>query len=139
MGLRALLNGAIRKEELRTLDRLALELAGLYLLKAGVNFCGPVLLRLTGERIVWDLRRKVSEHLHRLDLAFFADQRVGDLTSRLLNDVSLVRSAVTDTLAAFVSISLRMLGAMVVMLMLDWRLSLVPILKLLWSVVRRME
>jgi subfamily B ATP-binding cassette protein MsbA len=81
-------------------------------------------LTYTGERIVADLRAQVYRHLHRLSLRFFTNRRTGELISRLSSDVTLVRSALTNNVATVLSQSLTFAGSLVLMLVLNWRLSL---------------
>jgi subfamily B ATP-binding cassette protein MsbA len=102
-----------------------LALIALFLVQAALSFGGRYLLGWTGERVVADLRQRLYRHLHRLHLGFFADRRTGDLTSRLTNDVGSVRSAVTQALAELLTQSLSLAGSVVLMAILNWRLSLI--------------
>jgi subfamily B ATP-binding cassette protein MsbA len=124
LGLRELLDAVFEDGNPTMLNRLTIALVGLFLLQALVSFGGNYLLQWTGERVVADLRQRVYRHLHRLSLRFFADHRTGDLTSRLTNDVGSVRSAVTQALADLLTQSLSLVGSVVLMMVLNWRLSL---------------
>jgi subfamily B ATP-binding cassette protein MsbA len=124
LGLRELLNAVFEEGNRALLNQLTIALVGLFLLQAIVSFGGNYLLQWTGERVVADLRQRIYRHLHRLSLRFFADHRTGDLTSRLTNDVGSVRSAVTQALADLLTQSLSLIGSVVLMMILNWRLSL---------------
>ena len=124
LGLRELLDAVFEDTNRALLNNLALGLLLLFLIQAAFSFAGYYLLEWTGERVVADLRRRVYGHLHRLGLRFFADQRIGDLTSRLTNDVGSVRSAVTTALTELLTQSLSLIGSLVLMVVLNWRLSL---------------
>ena len=110
------------------LDQLTLMLLALFLVQAVLGFIGYYLLEWTGERLVTDLRHKLYKHLHELDLRFFSGQRTGDLTSRLSNDVSTVRTAVTTSSVELVRFSMMLVGSLVLMLVLDWQMSLIILL-----------
>ena len=125
LGLRELLNAVFEEANRGMLDRLTLGLIVLFLIQAVVSFSGNYLIEWTGERVVADLRQRVYRHLHRLTLRFFGDNRTGDLTSRLTNDVSSVRNAVTTALADLLTQSLSLIGSVVLMVVLNWRLSLI--------------
>ena len=125
LGLRELLNAVFEEANRGMLDRLTLGLIVLFLIQAVVSFSGNYLIEWTGERVVADLRQRVYQHLHRLTLRFFGDNRTGDLTSRLTNDVSSVRNAVTTALADMLTQSLSLIGSVVLMVVLNWRLSLI--------------
>jgi subfamily B ATP-binding cassette protein MsbA len=96
--------------------------------QAAVSFGGTYLLGTVGARIVTDLRRRVFDHLSRLDFGYFARQRTGELTSRLTNDVGAVREAVTHALTELLSQSLSLVGSLGLMVVLNWRLSAVVFL-----------
>jgi len=125
LGLRELLNAVFEEANRSMLDRLTLGLVVLFLIQAAVSFSGNYLLEWTGERVVSDLRQRIYRHLHRLTLRFFSDHRTGDLTSRLTNDVGSVRSAVTQALADLLTQSLSLVGSVALMVVLNWRLSLI--------------
>ncbi|MFQ5568725.1 MAG: ABC transporter ATP-binding protein [Rhodothermales bacterium] len=124
LGLRELLDAVFEAGDGSLLNRLALGLFVLFLLQAVFSYFGNYLLEWTGERVVADLRQRVYRHLHRLGLRFYADQRIGDLTSRLTNDVGSVRAAVTRALSELLTQSMMLIGSLALMVALNWRLSL---------------
>ena len=125
LGLRELVDAVFQEGNRTLLHQLTVALILLFLLRAVVSFGGNYLLGWTGERVVADLRKRVYRHLHRQSLRFFSNHRTGDLTSRLTNDVGSVRSAVTDALSNLLTQSLSLLGSVALMVVLNWRLSLI--------------
>ena len=125
LGLRELVDAVFKAANRALLDRLTLALVVLFVIRAGASFGGRYLLGWTGERVVADLRKRVYRHLHRQSLRFFSNNRTGDLTSRLTNDVGSVRSAVTNALSDLLNQSLSLVGSVVLMVVLNWRLSLI--------------
>jgi subfamily B ATP-binding cassette protein MsbA len=125
LGLRELVDAVFQEANRGLLDQLTLALIALFVLRAAASFGGNYLLGWTGERVVADLRKRVYRHLHRQSLRFFSNNRTGDLTSRLTNDVGSVRSAVTDALSNLLTQSLSLLGSVALMVVLNWRLSLI--------------
>lgn len=125
LGLRELVDAVFQEANRDLLDRLTLALILLFVFRAAASFGGSYLLAWTGERVVADLRKRIYRHLHRQSLRFFSNHRTGDLTSRLTNDVGSVRSAVTDALSNLLNQSLSLIGSVVLMVVLNWRLSLI--------------
>ncbi|PSR02990.1 MAG: ABC transporter ATP-binding protein [Bacteroidetes bacterium QS_8_68_28] len=125
LGLRELIDAVFEQGNTRLLNRLTIGLVMLFLAQAALSFFGQYLLKWTGERVVADLRQRLYAHLHRLSLDFFSRSRTGDLTSRLVGDVASVRKAATQALADLLTQSLSLLGSLALMLILNWRLSLV--------------
>ena len=128
MGLRELLDAVFQEGNRSLLNLLGIGLLALFLVQGVFSFGGSYLLGWTGARVVADLRQRVFEHLNRLGLRFFADQRTGDLTSRLTNDVNAIREAVTSALVELLTQSLMMLGSVVLMAVLNWRLTMLVFL-----------
>ncbi len=95
------------------------------LAQAGMGFGQTYLIGRVGERVVADLRKRLYEHLHTMPLRFFAATRVGELTSRLGNDVMTIQEAVTSTLLNLVSQALVLIGGIAIILVISWQLTLV--------------
>ncbi|WP_018126752.1 ABC transporter ATP-binding protein [Balneola vulgaris] len=125
LGLRALLDAVFDKGDASLLNTLAMGLILLFTLQALFGFLGNYYLEWVGERVVTDLRKKVYGHLHTLGFRFFADRRLGEITSRLTNDVGSIRTALTDSLPQLLTISFSLIGSVSLMVALNWRLSLV--------------
>lgn len=125
LGIRALLDIALKSRDASHLHALALGLLVLYLARTGLAVWGGYHLHRTGEEITIALRRQVFVHLNRLDYLFFTNRRVGDLSSRLSGDTASLRTVITDHLLATVVHGFTFLGAMAIMLALDWRLALI--------------
>ncbi len=73
-------------------------LIGIALAQALIRFWQNFWMTAMGERIVIDLRTQLYGHLLQLPLSFFQENRTGELVSRLTNDVSLVRAAITNNI-----------------------------------------
>jgi len=125
LGLRELLDAVFEHGDDRLLNILAVGLMILFVVQAGFSFAGNYHLEWVGERVVTDLRKKVYEHLHRLGFRFFADRRLGEITSRLTNDIGSIRTALTDSLPQLLTITFSMIGSVTLMVILNWRLSAV--------------
>lgn len=123
LGLRELLDAVFESGNEELLNMLALGLFFLFILQAGFSFLGNYNLEWVGERVITDLRKKVYQHLHRLGFRFFAERRLGEITSRLTNDVGSIRTALTDSLPQLLTITISLIGSVSLMVMLNWRLS----------------
>src|SRR5258708_10043231 len=119
-----LVDAVLAQHDLAELNRITLVLIGTFLARGVFYYVQNYALAYAGERIVVDLRRDVYGHLHDLTLRFFIDRRVGELVSRLSSDVTLVRTALTNNVAQVLSQALTFAGSLVLMLLLNWRLTL---------------
>ncbi len=119
-----LVNTVFQQSSHAELNRITLILIATFLLRSFFYYFQVYWLSFIGERIVIDLRRQVFAHLQELGLRFFTERRTGELISRLASDVTLVRSALTNNVATLLSQSVLFLGSLVLMLILNWRLTL---------------
>ncbi len=125
LGLRELLDAVFESGNAGMLNMLAIGLFILFILQAAFSFAGNYHLEWVGERVITDLRKKVYQHLHRLGFRFFAERRLGEITSRLTNDVGSIRTALTDSLPQLLTITFSLIGSVSLMVILNWRLSMV--------------
>jgi ATP-binding cassette, subfamily B, multidrug efflux pump len=128
-------------------DRRVLYLTGsafalVILLEQVVNFVQVYSIQIVGARSMADLRTAVFSFLHSLGLSYFDRQPVGRLVTRVTNDVDAVQELfASGALNALVDL-VRLVGIVIVMVILDWRLSLIafaatPVVGLLVRYVRR--
>ncbi len=80
-----------------------------------------------GEGIIYDLRRSLYAHLQRMSLRFYTNTQVGEVMSRLNNDVVGAQRAITGTLVTIVSNIFSLIATLAIMFTLEWRLTLLGI------------
>lgn len=95
-----------------------------------------------GERVLTDLRRNLFRHLQRLSLGFYERNRAGAVISRITNDVEALDQLVTDGVSSLFQNSLMLLGTIIILFVLDWRLALAalivfPVMGIATAVFRR--
>jgi ABC-type multidrug transport system fused ATPase/permease subunit len=122
---RAIVDQVIGQRDLSRLAGWIIGLIGVYALAELVNFGDQYLRHTLGEQFILDLRVRLYDHLQRLSLGFFERISTGELMSRVSNDVNALEQFVTHGVILTVVDFLRLLGASVVLLILDWRLALV--------------
>jgi ATP-binding cassette, subfamily B, bacterial MsbA len=106
------------------LDRFTLILLLAFLVRSFTSLVESFNLQYIGERIVYDLRLQFYNHLQTLSLGFFARRRVGELVSRLASDVTAIRGALTNNIGTLLQQSLILIGSIIVMIAINWRLTL---------------
>jgi ATP-binding cassette subfamily B multidrug efflux pump len=88
------------------------------------EFVQTTTLQMLGQRIMYDLRRQVYDHLQRLDLAYYDRNPVGRLMTRVTSDVDAINDLFTSGVVSVFGDVLSLLGIIVVLVTLDWRLAL---------------
>ena len=99
-------------------------LLGSYLLNWATTAGQFYLMTLVGQRVLLRMRTQIFERIQTLSLSFFDRQEAGDLMSRLVNDTGVINQVFSFGIVRVSSMSLRLVGIIVVMLILNWQLAL---------------
>jgi ATP-binding cassette subfamily B protein len=81
-----------------------------------------------GEGVVYDLRVDLFARLQRMSLRFFTNTKVGELMSRLNNDVVGAQNAISNTIVSIVTNLIQAAAVLLVMLTLEWHLTIISVL-----------
>ena len=82
-------------------------------------------MQMTGQRIMFDLRMQIYRHFQRLDLRFHDRNPVGRMMTRVTTDVEALNDLFSSGVISIFGDVFTLVGVMVVMLLMDWRLALV--------------
>jgi ATP-binding cassette subfamily B multidrug efflux pump len=83
------------------------------------------LMQLVGQRAMYDLRMALFAHLQRLSVAFHTRNPVGRLITRITNDIDALNEMITQGIVGVFGDLLTLVGIVVIMLVMDWRLALI--------------
>jgi ATP-binding cassette subfamily B protein len=126
--LRAILDTALPHRDIGLVSVFALGMIGSSVLAGVLGVTSNRLANVVGQHVMHDLRVGVYGHLQRMSLAFFTRSRVGELLSRVVNDVGGVDNVLTTTATATVQNATSALAIGVAMVVMDWRLALLALL-----------
>jgi ATP-binding cassette subfamily B protein len=116
--------GSIAKDP-RALVHDGILLAVVVVIEQTLTFFQIYAMQLAGARAMADLRRHVFAFLQRLKLGYFDRQPVGRLVTRVTNDTDAISEMFTSGALNAVGDLVRLVGIVVLMLVLDWKLSLI--------------
>jgi subfamily B ATP-binding cassette protein MsbA len=119
-----LIDAAFVEHDAQKLNRLAVLVICIVTVQAAFSFLRSYLLIYTGERIVADVRTQLYTHLTSLPASFFANRRVGELTSRLASDVSVIQTVTSGSFTELLRSSLVLTGGIAIMSITNLRLTL---------------
>jgi len=130
--IRTLINTVTSKElsldSLNTISRLAIFVLILYIMRAGLQFFRSYMAHIAGWGVVADLRKKVYDHLQRLNLRFYEDKQTGQMMSRVVNDTDLFEQLISHAVPDVVVNILTFMGVAIVLFSLNWKLTLLSML-----------
>jgi ABC-type multidrug transport system fused ATPase/permease subunit len=90
-----------------------------------MTYLQTYLVGWVGQRVLADLRIRIFTHLQSLPIGFYESRPAGVLISRMTNDVEALDSLVTDSVVTLFQAGLTLIGTVVILLTLDFKLALI--------------
>ncbi|KXK14198.1 MAG: ABC transporter-like protein [Chloroflexi bacterium OLB14] len=125
---RNMIDKVIPNKDINGLLLLSLALLLIPAFTGAINVIQRKLNSTVGEGVIYDLRSSLFSKLQRMSLRFFTNTKPGELMSRLNSDVVGAQNAISNTIVNIVTNFIEAIGLLIVMLTLEWRLTLVSIL-----------
>jgi ATP-binding cassette subfamily B protein len=125
---RHLIDTILPSKDLNQLVIFSVALLLVPLVNGGVNVVQRRLNATVGEGVIYDLRVSLFSRLQRMSLRFFTNTKVGELMSRLNNDVVGAQNAISNTIVGIATNVVQTVAILAVMLTLEWRLTIVSVL-----------
>jgi len=125
---RTMIDKVLPSKNLNQLVMLAIALLILPILNGGISVVQRRLNSTVGEGVIYDLRVALFGKLQRMSLRFFTNTKVGELMSRLNNDVVGAQNAISNTIVGIITNIIEAIAILAVMLSLEWKLTLVSVL-----------
>ena len=142
---KALVDDAMLGRDMTVLVRIVELFAGVTLLSFVLNVISGLRYTRVSAEILFDMRLALYRHLQALSPRFYARTKLGDIVSRINNDIGEIQRIAAEMALAWVGNVLFLIGTVAILLMLDWRLFLVGVAVMplsLWALVhyrRRLE
>ena len=122
---RNMIDVVIPAKDVHRLVWLGLALLAIPAVSGVVNVIQRRLNSTVGEGVIYDLRSTLFARLQRMSLRFFTNTKVGELMSRLNNDVVGAQNAISNTIVNIITNLIQAIALLAVMLTLEWRLTIV--------------
>ncbi|MEQ1654542.1 MAG: ABC transporter ATP-binding protein [Nitrospira sp.] len=126
--IKILIDDVIQANRVELLTWVFVGLVGSYILR---NLCSSMRIRLNNsleQQVVHDLHVQVFSALQRLSISFFENRPTGEIMSRVLNDTEHMQRIFVDGLEEIITAGLTLIGIMVVLFWLNWKLALLALL-----------
>jgi len=100
-------------------------LTGAFVVQAAAGGFSYYMMTYIGETFVRNIRQRLWDHVLRLRIPFFDKHESGELISRVTQDTNTVKTLVTNHLVSSVSGIISILGAMIILFVIDWKMTLI--------------
>jgi subfamily B ATP-binding cassette protein MsbA len=128
---RPFINDVMRQGKMSELPRIIGAVALAVFLQAITSYALTQLLSTEGQRLISELRQQVQEHIGRLPVAFYDENRTGTLVARIMTDVEGVRNLVGTGLLDFVGGVLTAVIVFIVLISINARMTMLTVAILL--------
>ena len=124
---RLLIDDALLRRNLHALTVIAIAMVVVTVIGFAFNIASSYFyIRLSAETL-FDMRLAVYRHLQQLSPRYFTQKKLGDIVSRINNDIGEVQRVCSDTLLSVLSNVLFLVGSIAIMSWLNWRLMLASV------------
>ena len=121
--VRNMINAVVILKDSQILDGLAWDLFFIIILQAVFAVTHNYVFGFVGHRMTTDFRIEFFSHIQSLSLRFFQERRLGEILSRMNNDISVIQNALVSIPVALLRQSITLIGAMAIILYLNWKLT----------------
>ncbi len=138
----SLLDRFLSPRPLTGIAQIAAMYMGLLLVSFLLEFAQTYIMQWTGQKVMFDLRAQIFRHLQRLHISFYDKNPVGRLVTRVTSDVDALNEMFTAGVVSIVEDVFVLVGILVIMLNMSWRLALItfavlPLIFYATSIFRR--
>ncbi len=128
----------IAVSKLEGLGSIVLLYLGLQIIAFAFRFLQMYLTQWMGQRVVFDMRTRLFDHLQRMDVKFIDSKPIGWMMTRITNDIQTLNELFSSGVVSIVGDLLALVGIVVMLLILNLKLALVTFIVLpllIWMVV----
>lgn len=113
--------------DLEKIKNIAIVVALLYFISSLFTFIQSISMTEVANRFAKKLRNSISEKINRLPLTFFDKNSVGDILSRVTNDIDTIAQSMNQSLASLFSSIVQFLGTIIMMFYTNWQMAVTAI------------
>lgn len=106
------------------LNWIALSIIAIFIIRGFFWYGQNYLMSYVGQSVIIDIRAAVFKKLQRLSVSFYDKNKTGTIMSYVTNDVNALQSAMVENTIEMVTEGFILIGSVVAMIYLDWRLTL---------------
>ena len=121
--VRNMINVVVVEKNAAALNSLTLDIIGVIAFQMVFGITQNYILGFVGNRMTADFRMDLFNHIQSLSLRFFQERRVGEIISRMSNDISVIQKALVSIPVAVLRQTVTLVGGLAIVFYLNWKLS----------------
>ena len=125
--IKDMIDKVLAEKDMMMLNAICIGIVVVFFLR-GIFFYGQsYLVSFIGQKVIIDVREVMFRKFQRMPMAYFDKHQTGETMSYITNDVAAIQSALVDQLIELVTEGSILIGSLVLMVVLDWKLSLLTL------------
>lgn len=121
--VRNMINVVVVEKNAAALNSLTLDIIAVIAFQMLFGITQNYILGFVGNRMTADFRMELFNHIQSLSLRFFQERRVGEIISRMSNDISVIQKALVSIPVAVLRQSITLVGGLAIVFYLNWKLT----------------
>ena len=125
--IKDMIDKVLMDKDMMMLNLIAVGIVVVFLFRGIFYYGQSYLVSYIGEKVIIDVREAMFRKFQRMPMAYFDKHQTGETMSFITNDVAAIQSALVTNLIEMVTEGSILIGSIVMMVMLDWKLSLLTL------------
>ena len=125
---RDMIDKVLTAKDAYMLNLISASIVVIFLLRGIFLYWQNYLMSYVGQHVIIDIRSEVFHKLQRLSMSFYDKNKTGTIMSYVTNDVNALQGAMVDNTIELITESIILIGSILAMIYLDWKLTLFTIL-----------
>ena len=125
--IKDMIDRVLMEKDMMLLNLISVSIVVVFFFRGIFYYGQSYLVSYIGQRVIIDVREVMFRKFQRMPIAYFDKHQTGETMSYITNDVNAIQSALVDNLIEMFTESSILIGSIVMMVYLDWKLSLLTI------------
>lgn len=126
--IKDMIDKVLAEKDMAMLNIISASIVIVFAIRGFFYFWQSYLVSYIGQRVVVDVREVMFRKFQRMPMAYFDKHQTGETMSYVTNDVAAIQSALVDNLIEFFTEAAILVGSIVLMLYIDWKLTLLTLI-----------
>lgn len=126
--IKDMIDQVLSEKDMQMLNVISIGIVVTFFIRGIFYYGQSYLVSFVGQRVIIDIRDVLFQKFQRLPLSYFDRHKTGEIMSYIANDVAALQNALVDRLIELVTESAIFVGSLVMMFLLDWKLSLLTLI-----------
>ena len=126
--IKDMIDKVLAERDMAMLNIISVSIVVVFAVRGFFYYWQSYLVSYIGQRVVVDVREVMFKKFQRMPMAYFDKHQTGETMSYVTNDVGAIQAALVDNLIEFFTEAAILVGSIVLMLYIDWKLTLLTLI-----------